>query len=315
MACSSHPFPKLPSELRIRIWDAACLSYDFYSPRQTGMHCMNMEPNADGTTLLAFHEPTADAIGGYDNSACLVHALLTACKESRDAVSRYWNDCRYGDVSLPPARLPVREIGGVWHAPVYTTEDIFCIKSQSWKPLVGNDRWNVDLPESYYNLASENSARGFFSRFFYSAYLNYATEPTIYLIQKTGQWTSYWPSDEIHDNSFCHDYNTDHALVQPYYACFRCQDWHESDGVSENVRSFINKLQDLCEACEPDRPNNKPDHSVDLQWMKQGYATSDSVRYLARLDQKIEDCVGPQVNKRFPMLRPGGGDIWDSGFM
>ncbi|KAF5233588.1 hypothetical protein FANTH_12504 [Fusarium anthophilum] len=302
------------------------------------MHYINVEPSADGTTLLAFHEPTADAVGGDDNSACLVHALLTACKESRDAASRYWNDCRYGDVCLPPARLPVRETGGVWHAPVCPTEDIFCIKSQSWIPLDGNDEswqvalpgpqnvyikniafefdstWNVDLPKGYHDLASENSARGLFSRFLYSAYLNYATEPTIYLIQKTGQWTSYWPSDEMHDNSFCNDNNTDYALVQPYYACFRCQDWHESDGVSENVRSFINKLQDLCEACEPDRPNNKADHSVDLQWMKQGYATSDSVRYLARLDKKIEDCVGPQVNKRFPMLQPDG-DIWESGFM
>ncbi|KAF5681528.1 hypothetical protein FCIRC_5498 [Fusarium circinatum] len=293
MTCTFHPFPKLPAELRIQIWDVACLSYDFYSPRQTMMHYINVEPSADGTTLLAFHEPTADPVGGDDNSASLVHALLTACKESREAASQYWNDCRYGDVALPgPENLYIKNIAFEF-----------------------DSTWNVDLPESYCNLASENSARGLFSRFFYSGYLNYATESTIYLIQKTGQWTSYWPSDEIHDNSFCNNSNTNYALVQPYYACFRCQDWHESDGISENVRSFINKLQDLCEACEPDRPNNKPDHSVELEWMKQSYATSDSVRYLARLDKKIEDCVGPQVNKRFPMLRPDEDDIWDSGFM
>ncbi|KAF5989762.1 hypothetical protein FBULB1_607 [Fusarium bulbicola] len=331
MTCSFRPFPKLPAELRIQIWDAACLSYDLYSPRGIGMHYIDVDPSADGNTLWACHKSTADAVDGDDHSACLVHALLTACKESGDAVSRYLNDFRYGYMSLPSAGLPVRENGRVWHAPVCPAKDIFCIKSQTWKwkALDGNDTpwrvaiprvsstgpqnvyigkiafefdltWNIDLRGNYYDLASENSARGSFSRFFYSAFFKYTTEPGVYLIEKSGQWTSYISSDHIDESSYCTDYDTDYSLVQPYYRFFGCKNWHESDGAFANVRRFIDKLEELYEVCEPGRPNTKHDHYVEWQWVRPDYKSSDCILYIARWDKEIKDCVGPQVNMSFP---------------
>ncbi|KAF5630293.1 hypothetical protein F52700_7315 [Fusarium sp. NRRL 52700] len=287
-----------------------------------------------------------DVVEGDDKSGCLVHALWKACAESREAVSRYWRNYPYGNMSLPPARLRMRENEGVWDAPVCPTKDIFCIKSQTWtwNTPKGNDKawrvaiprlsptgpyndhitriafefdptWNIDLLGNYYDLASENSARGCFSRFFYSAFFKYATQPQVYLIEKSGQWTSYLPKEHFRQSSFCKDYDTDYALVHPYYRCFRCQDWHETDGASANVRRFIDKLEELCEVCEPDRPNTKHDHHVDWQWIRSDYISSDCIRYIGRLDKKIEDCVGPQVNMSFPSLYPSVDDIKDSGFL
>ncbi|KAF5529388.1 hypothetical protein FNAPI_13891 [Fusarium napiforme] len=346
MAFSFHLFPRLPLELRLQIWDAACLSYIYYDRHKARMHYIDVEPSSDSNTLLAYHRSTVDVAEGVDKSGCLIHALWSACSESREAVSRYWRNYPYGNLSLPPARLSMHANEGVWDAPVCPTRDIFCIKAKSWrwKAADGTNKpwrvanlhlspagsknvyikrigfefdptWNIDLPGNYDELASENSARGCFSRFFYRAFFKYATEPEVYLIEKTGQWTCYLPKGHFSQSSFCQDYDTDYALVQPFYRCFRCQDWHETDGAFANVRSFIDKLEELCKVCEPDRPNTKNDHSVDLQWIKSDYLSSDCIRYIAPLNEQIVDCVGPQVNTSFPLLRPTWDDIWDSGFM
>ncbi|KAG5821431.1 hypothetical protein H9Q74_000303 [Fusarium xylarioides] len=341
MASSFHPFPRLPVELQMQIWDAACLSYIFYDRHNPRMHYIDVEPSADSNTLLAYHRSTVDVVEGVDRSGCLEYALWSACAESREAVARCWRNY-YGNLSLPPARLRMRKNEGVWDAPVCPTKDIFCIKAKSWKwkapdenekPLrvaiphlsptgskdvyikrIGfefDSTWNIDLPGTYHDLASENSARGSFSRFFYSAFFKYATEPEVYLIEKSGQWTSVLLKDQFTERSFCRDYNRFYALVQPYYRCFRCKDWHESDGVFANVRSFIDKLEQLCEVCEPDRPNTKHDHFVDWQWLRSDYKSSDCIRYIARLNKQIKVCVGPQVNISFPLLRP----TWDPVFI
>jgi hypothetical protein len=175
--------------------------------------------------------------------------------------------------------------------------------------------WNTDLPGNYYDLASENSARGCFSRFFYRAFFKYPTEPEVYLIGKSGQWTCYLIKGHFSQSSFCKDYDTDFALVQPFYRCSRCQDWHETDGAFANVRRFIDKLEELCKVCEPDRPNTKNDHYVDLQRITADHLSSDCIRYIAPLDKQIVDRVGSQVNMSFPLLRPTWDDILDSGFM
>lgn len=335
MNCSFHLFPRLPIELQLQIWDAACLSYGVYDRQKTGMHYVDVEPGADGNTLLAYHGSTADVIEGDGESTYLVHALRSACAESRKAVSRYWRNYPYGNLSLPPGRIRRRENGGVWDAPVCPFEDVFCIKSKNWewkapdenhKPVrvvIPNfsptgpqdvcirriafefdSAWNVDLPGNYHDLALENSARGYFSRFFYRAFFKYATELEVYLVEKSGQWTSYLPKGQMNQSSGCKDYDTYYALMQPYYRCYRCKDWHESDGAFVNVRSFIDKLEELCELCEPDRPKTKRDYYIDSPLIRLDYLSTDCIQYIARLDKRTEDCVGPQVNTKLPLLRP-----------
>ncbi|KAF5581155.1 hypothetical protein FPCIR_10330 [Fusarium pseudocircinatum] len=270
------------------------------------MHYIDVEPSSDSNTLLAYHRFPVDVVEGDYKSDCLVHALWTACSESREAVARYWRKHPYDILSLPPARLRMRENGEVWDAPnIYLNRIAF-----EFDPT-----WNMDLPGNYDDLASEKSARGCFSRFFYAAFFKYTAEPHVYLIEKSGQWTCYLPNGHFSQSAFCKDYDTGYALVQPFYKCFRCQDWHESDGAFANVRSFISKLEELCEAYEPDRPNTKHDHYVDLNWIKRDYLRTDCIQYIARLDKKIEDCVGLQVNTSFPLLRPTWDEIWDLGFM
>ncbi|KLP22458.1 uncharacterized protein LW94_8104 [Fusarium fujikuroi] len=131
MACFFHPFPRLPVELRLQIWDAACLSYIFYDRHKSRMHYIDVEPSAGSNTLLAYHRST------------------TACTESREAVSKYWLKYPYGNMSLPPARLHMHDNEEVWDAPVSPTKDVFCIKSKSWKWKAideNNKQWRVAIP-------------------------------------------------------------------------------------------------------------------------------------------------------------------------
>ncbi|KAF5610643.1 uncharacterized protein FSUBG_2904 [Fusarium subglutinans] len=301
MTCSFHPFPKLPAELRIQIWDAACLSYDLYSLRGIGMHYIDLDPSADDTTILAYHKSTADAVDGDDHSACLVHALLTTCKESRYVVSRYWNHYRYGDMSVPPAMLPVREIGGVWHAPVCPAKDIFCIKSKTWNTpdnhmgiwqikipdftsqqlwttniqniaFEFDKSWNKDLPKRYLDLMSETSARGCLSRFLYNRYLNSSTTPKIWIIVKNGQWTI----DPDHPLKPFHDCDTEYVSVSEYFSCRHCRRTHDFDGVFESVRSFTNSLDNLGVA----GTFNLESH------------ISRNIKFLAHRDMQIDLCTG-----------------------
>ncbi|EWG54735.1 hypothetical protein FVEG_12865 [Fusarium verticillioides 7600] len=158
MACSFHPFPRLPLELRMQIWDAACLSYIFYDRHKASMHYIDVEHSAESNTLLAYHRSMGDVAEGNDKSGCLVHALWTACSESREAVARYWRNYPYGNLSLPPARLRMRDNEGIWDATVCPTMDIFCIQAKSWKWKApdGNDKpWRAfGILSGVFNLAN-----------------------------------------------------------------------------------------------------------------------------------------------------------------
>ncbi|SCO76100.1 uncharacterized protein FRV6_00312 [Fusarium oxysporum] len=335
MAVSSfHPFPRLPLELRLLIWSAACNSYVSYQPNDHALHYVDLEPSSDGTTLLAYHKSTADVVQGDNNSACLSNALWGACKESRDVVARH-SRVDGQDQPHSPAMLSIRDNEGHWNAPVCPTKDIFCVKSSSWETPDGNDKpwqvalpnlsltapsnipiqniafefdltWDTDLPGTYYDLMSENSARGFLSRFCYNAFLNNSEEHKIWLFEKTGQWSwSRWGSKDYMGTSF-HDCDTEYVEIHPPFNCDQCHHWHKFDGIFDNLFKFIHNVGFLSEVLNRDHPDWKPEHD---DWRTDCFSTvefyiDDNIQYLARRDKQVKQCPGREDNAHQP---PTGG--------
>ncbi|KAH7147911.1 hypothetical protein DER46DRAFT_515676 [Fusarium sp. MPI-SDFR-AT-0072] len=315
VASSFHPFPRLPAELRLQIWIAACVSY---RPGDYGIHYIDVEPSSTEGILLPYHRSMADVVVSVNNSACLRNGgLWTACKESRDVMIQHSRvdglDC---------ARISIRENEGEWDSPVCPTHDIFCIKSNAWNTpgdhaegwqiqipdlspkgsqtthikniaLEFDESWNIDLPESYYDLMSETSARGFLSRLLYNKYLNDLTTPYIWIIVKNGQWTFDHYNTPHYKTKPLHDYDTEYVPVSPYFTCRHCLRTHDFDGVFQNVKTFIRILNDLGEDCEKDHPDFTPDYDdVEYGAFSEQFQITEGVRFLAPRDKQIDLCTG-----------------------
>ncbi|KAF5233589.1 hypothetical protein FANTH_12505 [Fusarium anthophilum] len=315
MAASSfHPFPRLPTELRLQIWIQACVSYQ---PGDYGIHYIDIEPSF--TQSIPSSSPsctlTARLADGDKNSACLRNGgLWTACKESRDVMLQYSSVDGHSC-----ARISIRENGKDWDAPVHPTNDIFCIKSRTWNTL-GNhaegwqiqipdlspggsrttniqniafefdESWNKDLPKSYYDLMSETSARGFLSRLLYNGFLNDSTTPQIWIIVKNAQWTidPYRPRP----TKPLQDYDTEYVPVSPYFSCRHCRKTHDFDGVFQSVRSFRSSLDYLSVACEKDHRNYMPTYGDEGDWgFEEQFCISADVNFLAHRHMQIDRCT------------------------
>ncbi|KAF5630294.1 tetracycline resistance protein s [Fusarium sp. NRRL 52700] len=331
MAASSfHPFPRLPTELRLQIWIGACV---FDQPDDYGIHYIDVEPSftqgipSPSCTLIA---RLAD---GDKNSACLRDGgLWTACKESRDIMIRYSS---VGGRDF--VRINIRGNGKDWHSPVHPTHDIFCIKSKTWNSpdnhsegwqiqipdlnaqglrttnirhiaFEFDESWNKDLPKCYYDLMSETSARGFLSRLLYNRFLNNSTTPQIWIIVKNGQWTV-----DLHQpgpTTSLNDYDTNYVPVSSYFSCRHCRRTHDFDGVFQSVRSFTYDLGDLGVACEKDHRNYKPTYDDVGDWgFEEQFNIASDLEFLAHRDMQIDLCTG-----RGPDEDEEDSDDFDLGF-
>ncbi|KAG5821434.1 hypothetical protein H9Q74_000271 [Fusarium xylarioides] len=311
MAASSfHPFPRLPTELRLQIWIVACVSHQ---PDGHGIHYIDAEPTSTEGTLSPSSTFVACLAERDRDSACLrTGGLWTACKESRDVMIQYsrvdGHDC---------ARISIRGTGEDWDSPVNPAHDIFCIRSKTWNThdnhaegwqiqipdlstkgstdieniaFEFDESWHKDLPKSYYDLMSETSARGFLSRFLYNRFLNDSTTPHIWIIVKNGQWTidPYRPRS----TKPLHDYDTDYVPVSQYFSCRNCLRTHDFDGVFRSARSFEDSLDDLGLACEKDHRNYAPvDHDGDWGFFDE-FTISSDLGFLAHRDMQIDLCTG-----------------------
>ncbi|KAF4944804.1 hypothetical protein FGADI_12399 [Fusarium gaditjirri] len=303
VSSSFHLFSRLPAELRLQVWNAACV---FSRSNSYGVHYVDIEASSDGSALLIHHNPTTDVDDESSKSACQ---------------------------PLPLASLSIRETGGVWNVPVCPTKDIFCIKASNWSrlreyhdlwkvflPVNGlsssihlpvdnialefDPAWNKDLPESDYDLMSEESERGFLSRFFYNSYLNNSTNPTFWIIEKTGQWT--WnPSYRGETSQPFLDYHMEYIQVQPYNRCHHCHNYHHLDGVFESIRDFLHKLGDMGRACEQDHPNYQPSSIDDVEYgaFCEQFVITSGGKYLARRNKKVDLCTLEEDMARFPTRR------------
>ncbi|UPK95212.1 hypothetical protein LCI18_006147 [Fusarium solani-melongenae] len=172
-----HPFPRLPTELRLQIWQSACLP----SQRQRrGLHYFNLDQDKK-LVSFGWNQITSLELQGSASqagrSAYLWHGgLWTACKESRAVVMKHsqlkeWGDLLegakrqdertgnhdrmyamsnwvVGDERVPPGMIVMREANEECYFIVYPTRDMFCVNADNWEPVLQSwSRWDV-----YYSL-------------------------------------------------------------------------------------------------------------------------------------------------------------------
>ncbi|KAI8712662.1 2EXR domain-containing protein [Fusarium sp. LHS14.1] len=175
-----HPFPRLPTELRLQIWENACLpSQD----QRRGLHYFNLDHDKKLVSLGWNHGNSPELqgpAGQAKRSAYLWHGgLWTACKESRGVVMKpcqlkEWGDLieqaeredkragNYkrmaaisrsvvGDEGVPPGMVVMREGHKEWYFIVYPTRDIFCVTSDNWESFLRS--WSMWDAEYYLPIA------------------------------------------------------------------------------------------------------------------------------------------------------------------
>ncbi|KAF5697761.1 hypothetical protein FGLOB1_12546 [Fusarium globosum] len=176
-----HPFPNLPVEIRLQIWENAC--FDWKSGR-FGLHYIKLNENRQLAPLNCEWQTA----GPRNRSAYLWHAgLWTACKESRDIAAKHWinqgwpdiqentKDKSVGDVIWFDTPFPhpiilrtalVHRKGDYepWHQVADMNQDIFCVTAASWEPLVrswkpllleAEDEWGRHMTWDITNIAVE----------------------------------------------------------------------------------------------------------------------------------------------------------------
>ncbi|RSL39552.1 hypothetical protein CEP53_013976 [Fusarium sp. AF-6] len=171
-----HPFSRLPTELRLQIWENACLP----SQQQScGLHYFTLNDDkklvSSGWNRITSSELQALA-SQANRSAYLWHGgLWTACKESRAVVMKHsrlkeWEDLLeraqredkraesheretgrartpplrmhtmsdwvVGDEGAPPGMIVMREGHEEWYFIVYPTRDIFCVTAENWESVL-----------------------------------------------------------------------------------------------------------------------------------------------------------------------------------
>ncbi|KAI8712660.1 2EXR domain-containing protein [Fusarium sp. LHS14.1] len=151
--CDFHPFPRLPTELRLKIWETCLRPSQRHRP---GLHYCTIGNDKRLVPLSWGKFSRLEKHGGASpdyRSACLWHAgLWAACKESRSVIMEHyqlkeWNEYLeigppkksvpeyyYADGGsrreiLPPSMITVREGHDESYLTVYPTRDIFCVTS------------------------------------------------------------------------------------------------------------------------------------------------------------------------------------------
>ncbi|SCO76106.1 uncharacterized protein FRV6_00318 [Fusarium oxysporum] len=160
-----HPVPRLPAEIRLQIWKAACIissipGYESYE--QAGLHYVNVDTvktgGRDRLTLRALDNkqgPNGDEeIPNNNRSAYMWDGgLWGACRLSREVITEeiYFMWLRLPDYSQGylgrPAILTSRNTHEEQGYMVFPRRDIFCIRTTDWKSLPQHfEHWSTGLP-------------------------------------------------------------------------------------------------------------------------------------------------------------------------
>ncbi|KAJ4251512.1 hypothetical protein NW762_011499 [Fusarium torreyae] len=154
-----HPFSRLPAELRLQIWEAACFPS---SRHHRGLHYIDVsyfqrpeEPKENWVIPLEGQNSGCQS----DSSAYLWDGgLWNTCKESREVIKCHthiddWlrihqhlspkgpllmtckGDWDGGEEAVPPGKLTFQKPDENWNLVVYPARDIFCVKTSDLKKL------------------------------------------------------------------------------------------------------------------------------------------------------------------------------------
>ncbi|KAJ3528835.1 hypothetical protein NM208_g10022 [Fusarium decemcellulare] len=226
MAPIFHQFSRLPAELRIQIWEEACL------PRHLlGLHYFALDEHKE---LIPIPSSCLSKRSAY----CWDAGLWMACKESRAVIGNHsqiekWNEVRLradrecknpgslvGKEEAIPGVVPTQEIHEERHLMVYPSRDMFCVTANNnnwesllsswghhglylavpflgpdWRPLAVKNialefdlSWNLDFPRDLFDLNDGKSSRGFLAQVLIDMSLRNSWSGEFWLIDKSALW-------------------------------------------------------------------------------------------------------------------------------
>ncbi|KAG5753344.1 hypothetical protein H9Q69_004338 [Fusarium xylarioides] len=217
-----HPFPRLPTEIQLKIWKAACICStmprDIYD-QQAFVHYVNVDTDKTGDRDQLTIRALDDQNCASNRSAYILDGgLWTACKQSREIITEQsfpsWVRLhKNGDYIGHPATLATRNAPDPQKYMVLPEQDLFCIRTEDWKSLphhfehcktnlpsfdplsssvvpVENlaiefdSSWIVDFPTTLEQLKGENSARGLVATWVEGVASGWVSTPTLFLIDK-----------------------------------------------------------------------------------------------------------------------------------
>ncbi|KAF4341245.1 hypothetical protein FBEOM_4844 [Fusarium beomiforme] len=282
-----HQFSNLPVELRLQIWNAACV---FHRPKHYSLHYVDVEVSPESATLLVSHNPTSNSVAGLNKSSCL-------------------------------------KDGGNWHAAVLPTQDVFCIKASNWDILHGNSEawkvaiptvssagpsnisinialesdpyWNIDLPESYYDLMTEISPRGSLAWILYNTFIHSSAKPKIWITDRTVYWAQRRFFDPNHTENGFHDCDTEYVPAGLCSARRHCLGEESSE-----LRRFQRKLDNIGEVCKKYH-SNYTELVGDFDWeFREIFETTSELNLLAYRDTEVEFCDRTEHRGMYPRPTP-----------
>ncbi|KAM0384932.1 hypothetical protein ACHAO7_011848 [Fusarium culmorum] len=167
-----HPFVRLPTELRLRIWETACFRPS-YNPSDRRIQYVTVR----NREVVSLPRNSRHSRGG--RSAYLIDGgLWKACKESREVIAQdshfydwvriqkeacddriYFHGCPAdwagGEESPHPAIIDTREGEEECSMLVYPSIDIFCIRTDDWVAL-GDHPNDLQLKMSFIRYNKDN---------------------------------------------------------------------------------------------------------------------------------------------------------------
>ncbi|GKU04139.1 hypothetical protein FLAG1_04253 [Fusarium langsethiae] len=184
-----HPFQRLPFELRLQIWEEACLK------QRRSFQALHYVTIDSATEVVSLSHNWDDSKPSNKSIYLWDAGLWTACQESRNVVAKHWakqpRPYNYVDMyincSLKEAEyycdhvwpekeqdwkvrtLFSRVDGEHWRQTVHLERDYFCILADNWEPLARNwESFSSDLSgiaiefDPSWNLSLENKTSAFY---------------------------------------------------------------------------------------------------------------------------------------------------------
>ena len=275
-----HPFPKLPYEVRLLIWEASC--FDRNKTTRHGLHYVDIVAKYRFARTVQCR-PAAKS----ETSACLMDTgLWLACRESRAVLIRQLQKRGLLLPDAPPNPNQVRWLKAPVQDPIFVSahQDLFCFRlSEWWKSQRLWAQFNFFLGQYLvHNLAFElDSSWG--KREIYWPAFNIALESldqqrvwgniSLSIIDKNVLWHR---NDSIHDITYA-DCDNEYTIVGWENLCSCNQ-----KRVKTGARAFRRLI--------------KPSSDVDnlftshYRMMDSHYKLESKVKVLVRRDNEVQPC-------------------------
>lgn len=170
--CSPYfrQFPELPAELRLQIWQEACLAFP---PSHRGLHYVTVQDNAAVALPCSWPTWPRSLSHGINRSAYFINGgLWKACKESREVIAKHTDYYQWHEIhtqAIQDSRELVHRQPRLGHRPppaivdhngeggeecrmlISPTRDMFCLKVDDWHSICEGLHPDIKMPFMHFN--------------------------------------------------------------------------------------------------------------------------------------------------------------------